>query len=141
MSVINLNYQNKFFIMNKKTTTSKVYYLRFYSARKKRLQRGAGWEGKRDDLKKIWGSHIRRNFEGDDIIFFLNSQNWMCLPIKLKKTAVQQPLLQNWMCLHVKLKKRQSNSRSRRKPPFSAENWHFQAILDAFLMIMIQFFF
>ena len=38
-------------------------------------------------------------------------------------------------------KKRQFNSRSRQKPPFSAENWHFQAILDAFLMIMIQFFF
>ena len=79
--------------MNKKTTTSKVYYLRFYSARKKRLQRGAGWEGKRDDLKKIWGSHIRRNFEGDDIIFFLKFSELNVSTYKTeKKTAVQQPL-------------------------------------------------
>ncbi len=42
-------------------------------------------------VKKIGWSHTRRNFEDNDLILFLNSQNSMCLPVKLKKTAVQQP--------------------------------------------------
>ncbi len=78
------------------------------------LQSIKGGENVTFSVKKITGSHTRRNFEDNYLNFFSNSQNWMCLPVKLKKTAVQQPL-----------------------PPKTAI---FRRKLT-FLMIMIQFFF
>ncbi len=44
--------------------------------------------------KIIWGIYIRRNFDDNDLILKKNSQNGMCLLLKLKKTAAKTPLLQ-----------------------------------------------
>ena len=43
-------------------------------------------------VKKIWARHSRRLFDDNDLIFFLISQDRRCLHVKLKKTAVEQPL-------------------------------------------------